>query len=57
VNAFGGATASEIICAWATSNYNSTNGTRTSVNLFDESSISYQQDAIQIGHGIRCIKE
>ena len=57
VNAFGGATASEIICAWATSNYNSTNGTRTSVNLFDESTISYQQDAIQIGHGIRCIKE
>ena len=57
VNAFGGATASEIICAWATTNVNTINNTRTSVNLFDENTILYAEDAIQIGHGIRCIKE
>jgi uncharacterized protein (TIGR02145 family) len=57
VNAFGGSTASEIICAWATINVNTISNTRTSVNLFDENTILYAEDAIQIGHGIRCIKE
>ena len=57
VNAFGGATASEIICAWATTNVNTTTNTRTTINLYDESTILYAEDAIQIGHGIRCIKE
>lgn len=50
-------TASELICTWATTNVNTTDKTRLSVNLFDESTISYAHNSIAIGAGIRCIKE
>jgi hypothetical protein len=33
------------------------NGTRTVINLFDTTTIIYENNAIQIGAGIRCIKE
>ncbi|MFP4846829.1 FISUMP domain-containing protein [Winogradskyella sp. PE311] len=54
VNALGGPTLSEGICTWATTNTNGS--TRTMVQLFDEATISYPLNAIQIGAGIRCIK-
>lgn len=57
VNAFGGPTLSEGICTWATANVNIANGTRISINLFDGNTILYVNNAIQIGAGIRCIKE
>ena len=46
-----------IICTWATSDVNIQNGTRTVINLFDSKSILYENNAVQIGAGIRCIKE
>ncbi len=57
INAFGGATLAEGICTWATTDLNSTNGTRRLVQLFDQDEIFYSDNAIQIGAGIRCIKE
>lgn len=57
INAFGGPTLGAGICTWATSAVNIQNGTRTSINLFDEKTMMYSNNAIQIGAGIRCIKE
>jgi uncharacterized protein (TIGR02145 family) len=57
INAFGGPTLGGGICTWATNAVDTQNGTRTSINLFDETTILYANNAIQIGAGIRCIKE
>lgn len=57
VNAFGGATLAEGICTWATTNVNAVNGTRRLVQLFDQDTILYLDNALQIGSGIRCLKE
>ena len=57
IHAFGGPTLGGGICTWATSEVNMLNGTRTSINLFNETTIIYANNAIQIGAGIRCIKE
>lgn len=56
VNTFGGPTASEIICTWATTNTNENDQTRTMVSLFDESEILYLDNSIRIGAAVRCIK-
>ncbi len=57
INAFGGPTLGGGICTWATSQVNSESNTRTVINLFDQTTIDYAQNAIQLGAGIRCIKE
>ena len=60
INAFGGPTFSEGTCTWATSNVSGDNlasQTRIMVQLFDQNTILYGDNAIQIGAGIRCIKE
>lgn len=49
-------TFSEGICTWGTLDVNTTNSTRTAIQLFDEDTILYSNNAIQIGVGIRCIK-
>jgi uncharacterized protein (TIGR02145 family) len=54
INAFGGPTLGQGICTWATSN--TSNGNRVLVQLFDQNQILYSDNAIQIGSGIRCIK-
>jgi uncharacterized protein (TIGR02145 family) len=56
INAFGGPTFSEGICTWGTTDFNTSNSTRTAIQLFDEDTILYSENAIQIGVGIRCIK-
>ena len=59
-NAFGGPTAAQIICTWATSNVNTAiqlgSRTRVLVQLFDSEDILYPESSINIGVGIRCIK-
>jgi uncharacterized protein (TIGR02145 family) len=57
INAFGGPTFEGLITTWATIDYNATNKKRTMVTLFDQKTISYEDNAYQIGAGIRCIKE
>ncbi len=61
VNAFGGPTLGQGICTWATTNVNTSvplgSRTRVLVQLFDTENIFYSDNAIQIGAGIRCIKE
>ena len=57
INALGGPTLGGGICTWATSDVSVQNGTRTVINLFDTTTIIYENNAIQIGAGIRCIKE
>lgn len=57
INAFGGPTVSEGICTWATKDVNINNGTRKMIQLFDQNTILFSDNAIQIGAGIRCIKE
>ena len=57
VSAFGTSTFTEGICTWATSNVDLTNGTRSVINLYDQDTILYLDNAIQLGAGIRCIKE
>jgi len=57
INAFGGPTLGQGICTWATSNVNTSDNTRLLVQLFDQNKILYSNNAIQIGAGIRCIKE
>jgi uncharacterized protein (TIGR02145 family) len=57
VSAPGTATASELICTWATTEVDAATQTRISINLYDENTIIYAGNAIQIGAGIRCIKE
>jgi uncharacterized protein (TIGR02145 family) len=54
INAFGGPTLGQGICTWATTNTSS--GNRVLVQLFDQNQILYSENAIQIGAGIRCIK-
>lgn len=56
IHAFGGKVGL-VICTWATSDVNLQNGTRTVINLSDLPTIIYENNAIQIGAGIRCIKE
>lgn len=61
INAFGGPTLGQGICTWATTNINTQlplgSRTRVLVQLFDSENILYGDNAIQIGSGIRCIKE
>jgi uncharacterized protein (TIGR02145 family) len=57
INALGGPTLGGGICTWATSDVSVQNGTRTVINLFDTTTIIYENNAIQIGAGIRCIRE
>ncbi len=57
INAFGGPTVSEGICTWATTDLNINNGTRKMIQLFNQNTILFSDNAIQIGAGIRCIKE
>lgn len=45
------------ICTWATSDVNEQNTYRTVINLFDSPTIIFENNAIQLGAGIRCIKE
>jgi len=56
VAAGGTATGSQVICSWATSD-NPTEQTRRIANLFDEPTILYFDNGIQLGAGLRCIKE
>ncbi|MBO6607222.1 fibrobacter succinogenes major paralogous domain-containing protein [Psychroserpens sp.] len=57
INAFGGPTLGGGICTWATTEVNTETNSRTVINLFDQTTIEYMQNAIQLGAGIRCIKE
>lgn len=57
INALGGPTLAEGVCTWATSTVNTSNGTRKMIQLFNRDTIVYADNAIQIGAGIRCIKE
>lgn len=52
----GTATAGQLICTWATSNYIPTEQRRVMISLFQPSNILYDENAIQIGAAIRCIK-
>lgn len=59
VSALGSATFANGVCTWATTNVTGTSlgsQTRVLVQLHDESTILYNDNAIQIGAGIRCIK-
>lgn len=44
-------------CTWATSDVNDQNTHRTVISLSDEPTILFYENAIQLGAGIRCIKE
>ncbi|MBT8254158.1 MAG: fibrobacter succinogenes major paralogous domain-containing protein [Bacteroidia bacterium] len=57
VSAVGTPTLAEGICTWATTDVNTSDGTRIMIQLFDQNSILYSENAIQIGAGIRCIME
>ncbi len=60
VSTVGTATLANGVCTWATSELTGVivgSQTRTSIQLFDSGSILYSENAIQIGAGIRCIKE
>lgn len=60
VSAFGTPTFGQGVCTWATSNVigvNLLSQRRTLVQLFDQNSILFDDAVIQIGTGIRCIKE
>jgi uncharacterized protein (TIGR02145 family) len=60
VSAVGTPTFGQGVCTWATSNVigeSLASQRRTMVQLFDQSKIIYGDAAIQIGAGIRCIKE
>lgn len=57
VNALGGSTLAEGICTWATNEVNETDNRRVLVQLFDQDIMLFQSDGINIGAGIRCIKE
>ena len=56
VSSFGGATGAQVICSWATSNVNTNEQTRSIVSLFDEPTITYFDNGISLGAGVRCIK-
>jgi uncharacterized protein (TIGR02145 family) len=53
----GTATFANGICTWATINFNTANSTRKMVQLFNQPTIIYSDNAIQLGAGIRCIQE
>lgn len=55
INAFGGPTLGQGICTWATTT-KTTNNKRILIQLFDQNQLLYSNSAIQIGAGIRCIK-
>jgi uncharacterized protein (TIGR02145 family) len=55
VSAVGSPTLGQGICTWATSNIGVQ--TRVLVQLFDQKTIIYGNNAIQIGAAVRCIKE
>lgn len=58
VNALGTPTLAEGICTWATSDYSPTaGGGRTLVQLYNQDTIIILSNPIEIGAGIRCIKE
>ncbi|WP_299886766.1 FISUMP domain-containing protein [uncultured Lacinutrix sp.] len=59
VNAFGGPTLAEGTSTWATSNVNGVNPgsqTRKLITIFNNGPVNFDDSAIQIGAGIRCIK-
>jgi uncharacterized protein (TIGR02145 family) len=58
VSSFGQTIGSEVICTWATSNKSLDNFSRIVVNLInDKNTISYTENGINLGAGVRCIKE
>lgn len=58
VNSLGGPTLAEGVCTWATSDFNQVGGGgRKMVQLFDQDTIIISSNPIEIGAGIRCIKE
>lgn len=57
VHSQGGATGAPVICSFATTNINLTNGTRRVVAFYDTPTFSYGDNIIQIGSSVRCIKE
>jgi uncharacterized protein (TIGR02145 family) len=57
INAFGGTTLAEGIATFATSSTNLSNSTRILVQLYNQNTLLITENAIQIGSGIRCIKE
>lgn len=56
-SAFGTSTFVGGSASWATTNYNASTQKRTAMSLFDTKTIKYDENAIQIGLTIRCIKE
>lgn len=57
VNTLGGPTFAEGICTWATSDLRSNNQRRKLVQLFYQDTMLIADNPIQLGAGIRCIKE
>lgn len=57
ISAFGSAVSFEGTSNWATTNTNSVNKTRKIVTLFNKDTIFFENNAYQIGAGIRCIKK
>jgi len=53
----GTATGAQVISSWATTDVNVANQTRRIVQLYNQDTILYFDNAIQLGAGIRCIKE
>lgn len=56
VSAFGTPTFSEGICTWVTTDFNASTNQRKFISLYEQATIQYDDSAIQIGAGIRCIK-
>lgn len=56
VSAFGTPTFSEGICTWVTTDFNASTNQRKFISLYEQTAIQYDDSAIQIGAGIRCIK-
>ena len=56
-SALGGATGAQTISSWATTDVNLANQTRRIAQLFDQDVLLYFDNGIQLGAGIRCIKE
>lgn len=53
----GTSTGTESICTWATTEFNPTNKTRKVANLYKGPGISFGDNSIFMGAGVRCIKE
>ncbi len=60
INALGGPAFGQGVCTWAASNVSGSNPAsqiRKMISLFQNGAINYDDNAIQIGAGIKCIKE